>query len=131
MDQLELRSQFASRMVKSIRLEDYGMDLYIRKFTGSERSKFSEQCKIADKSREADNSIEVLTNTVQAFVIVHGLCDEKGNRTFKDSDQNTLAEIFPSDALDEIAEKILVFSKLKKADDEIKNSEPVQSESSS
>ena len=130
MDRLELRTKFSSRVDK-IRLEDYDLDVFIRRLTALERAQFAEACRVTNKNREDDNMLEIVTVKVSAYVVAHGLCDEKGNRFYKDDELQKVAEEFPADALDAIAELIVVLSKLKQPlTDEIKNLNPTPNESS-
>ena len=131
MDRLELRTKFAS-LVEPFRLDEYDMNLHVRKLSALERAKFAEACRVSDRSRDADNMLEVVTKSVSAFVVSRGLVNEDGSRIYRDDELEQITEEFPADALDTIAEKILVISKLKKpVDEEIKNSETVPSDSSS
>ncbi len=140
MNRLELRERFASRIEK-FHLDDFDLDVYVRKLSGAERAVFAEKSALANKSKDEPNALSVITQEVLCYVVSRGLVDENGKRVFEDKDACYIAEEFPGDALDAICERILVISKLKKPSQdsgdtsileiEVKNSETVQSDSSS
>jgi hypothetical protein len=132
MDRVELRKAFFSRIVK-FRLEQFGLEVNLRALTGSDRAKAQAKSVLVDKSKEADNSLEIMTKELISFVISRGLIDESGNRLYGDDEVDKVADEMPGAAMDEIFSEILSISRLNKTnlEETAKNSSPSPSESSS
>jgi len=125
MDRLQLRTKFSSRIEK-FRLDEYDLDLNLRKLSATERSHFSERAITANEKKDAPEYMDALTKDVVSYVVAHGLVDETGKRIYADDEEANIPDELPGDVLDAICDRVLVISKLKKAsiEEEIKNSDP-------
>lgn len=130
MDRLTLRTKVSSR-IEPFRLEEYDLDLHLRKLSATERSHFSERAITANEKKDAPEYMDKLTKDVVAYVVAHGLVDETGKRIYADDEENVIPDELPGDVLDAICDRILVISKLKKAsiEDEVKNLNPTPNSS--
>ncbi len=131
MDRLELRKAFFGRIVKH-RLDQFGVEVNLRALTGLDRAKAQAKSVIVEKSKDAENSLEIITRELVSFVISRGLVDDSGNRLYGDEEVDRIGEEIPGTAMDEIFAEILSISKLNRADVEAaaKNSKPTLNESS-
>lgn len=125
MDRLELRTKVSSRIEK-FRLDEYDLDLHLRKLSATERSQFSARAINANAGKDTPEYMDKLTKDVVAYVVAHGLVDDSGKRIYSDDEEGVIPDELPGDVLDAICDRVLVISKLKKAsiEDEVKNLNP-------
>ena len=131
MDRVELRKAFFNRIVK-FRLQQFDVEVYLRALMGSDRAKAQAKSVLVEKSKDAENSLEIITKELMSFVISRGLVDESGNRLYGDDEAERIGDEIPGAAMDEIFSEILSISRLNKgqAEEALKNSSPTPNESS-
>ncbi len=114
MDRLELRTKFAGRIEK-FRLEEFDLEVYLRRLTAFERAKYFQQYEKIQTARSSGEKAEVLQDfakEVQCFVVGCCLVDETGKRIYEGEEADKLGDEIPCTALDDIYKQILFISRL-------------------
>jgi hypothetical protein len=131
MDRVALREKLASR-VEKIRLEEYGIELFVRPLSALERARVVDKYGLLSKDKEKPPLMETFTIENQCFIVCRGLVQENGKRVYGDDEAEKLADEFPCLVLDRLSTQILILSGMDKSPDEqIKNWSPTPSEGSS
>lgn len=123
MDRLELRKKFSSRIEK-VRLESYGMDLYVRPLSALERARTFDKYRELNKPGEETARFETMTIEAQCYIACRGLVDEHGSQVYKNEESAAIAEEFPGEALDQVCKHIMRVSGMDKSEDAPKNPTP-------
>lgn len=80
--------------IQKVHIDEWEGDVYVRCLTGAERDQFEEAQLIRQKDKKrGTTSFDLELTNVRARLVVLGVCDENGLRTFRDEDVDAISKL--------------------------------------